>query len=215
MSDRGILFVVSGPSGVGKSSISRKVIETVSDLRLSISCTTRSPRSGEVNGREYSFLSEQEFRRMIEEEAFAEWAEVYGYLYGTPWEELIGGKKPKHDIILDIDVQGARQVMRNLDDAISVFVMPPSLEILKARLRGRGTDSPDIVERRFQQAQEEMQHYLEYDYTILNGRLEKAATEFSSIVMAERRRTKRVDPAWLQKIGLLRTDELEQPTITP
>jgi guanylate kinase len=214
MSDHGILFVVSGPSGVGKSSISRKVIETVPDLRLSISCTTRSPRPGEEHGREYWFVNEGEFRRMIKQEAFAEWAEVYGYLYGTPWNELIEGRKQKHDIILDIDVQGARQVMHNLDDAISVFVMPPSLDILKSRLRGRGTDSPDIIERRFQQAQEEMQHYHEYDYTILNGSLENAAKEFASIVVAERTHTKRVDPAWLQQIGLLRTDELEQPTST-
>ena len=215
MSERGILYVVSGPSGVGKSSISRRVIETISDLRLSISCTTRSPRFGEEHGREYWFVSKEEFRRMIEEKAFAEWAEVYGYLYGTPWKELVVGTKPKPDIILDIDVQGARQVMHNLDDAVSVFVMPPSLEILKARLRGRGTDSPATVDRRFQQAQEEMQHYHEYDYTIFNGTLEKAATEFSSIVMAERTRTKRMDPAWLQQVGLLRTEELEQPTITP
>jgi len=128
---------------------------------------------------------------------------------------LNGERTPKHDIILDIDVQGARQVIQNLDDAISVFVMPPSLDILKARLRGRGTDSPDIVERRFQQAQEEMQHFHEYDYTILNGSLEKAAKEFTSIVMAERTRTKRVDPAMLQQIGLHSTDDLEQPTITP
>jgi len=215
MSDHGILFVVSGPSGVGKSSISHKAIGTVPDLRLSISCTTRSPRPGEEHGREYWFVHEGEFRRMIEQEAFAEWAEVYGYLYGTPWKELIEGRKQQHDIILDIDVQGARQIMHNLDDAISVFVMPPSLDILKSRLRGRGTDSSDIVERRFQQAQEEMQHYHEYDYTILNGSLENAANEFASIVMAERTRTKRVDPAWLQQIGLHRTDELEQPTITP
>ena len=215
MSDRGILYVVSGPSGVGKSSISRKVIETVPDLRLSVSCTTRSPRPGEEHGREYWFVSHDEFRRMIDQQAFAEWAEVYGFLYGTPWKELNGGNDPKHDIILDIDVQGARQVMQNLDDAISVFVMPPSLDILKSRLRGRGTDRADIVERRFKQAQEEMQHYDEYDYTILNGSLDHAAKEFASIVLAERRRTKRVDPGWLQQIGLLKTDELEQPTITP
>lgn len=139
---------------------------------------------------------------MIEEKAFAEWAEVYGCLYGTPWKELTGEKKPKDDIILDIDVQGARKVMQNLNDAISVFVMPPSLEILKARLRGRGTDTPDIVERRFQQAQEEMRHYREYDYTILNGKLATAAKEFTSIVIAERTRTKRVDPSLLKKLGL-------------
>jgi len=214
MSEHGILFVVSGPSGVGKSSISRKVIETVPDLRLSISCTTRSPRPGEEHGREYCFVTEAEFRRMIEQEAFAEWAEVFGNLYGTPWKELIEGKEQKNDIILDIDVQGARQVMHNLDDAVSVFVMPPSLDILKARLRGRGTDSPDIVDRRFQQAQEEMQHYNKYGYTILNESLEKAAKDFAAVVMAERTRTKRVDSAWLQQIGLLKTDELEQPTST-
>ena len=215
MSDHGILFVVSGPSGVGKSSLSRKVIETVPDLRLSISCTTRSPRPGEEHGREYCFVTEAEFRRMIEQEAFAEWAEVFGHFYGTPWKELIQEKPQKNDIILDIDVQGARQVIHNLDDAVSVFVMPPSLDTLKARLRGRGTDSPEIVDRRFQKAQEEMLSYQKYGYTILNESLEKAAKDFASIVIAERTRTKRVDSAWLQQIGLLKTDELEQPTITP
>ena len=134
---------------------------------------------------------------------------------GPPGKNCEEGGKLARDTILDIDVQGARQVMENLDDAISVFVMPPSLEILKARLRGRGTDSPETVERRFQQAQEEMQHYQEYHFTILNGTLEEAAKEFSAIVMAERTRTKRVNPAWLQQFGIHKPDELEQQTITP
>ena len=213
MSHTGILFVVSGPSGVGKSSISEKVISAVPDIRLSISCTTRSPRPGEENGREYRFVTEDEFRRMIDQKEFAEWAEVYGHLYGTPWQELTQKRKQGQDIILDIDVQGARQVIQNLNDAVSVFVMPPSLEILKTRLRGRGTDSPEIVERRFQKAQEEMKSYFEYDYTMSNGNLDQAVKEFVSIVLAERVRTKHVDQNWLQQNGLLKIEELEHPSM--
>ena len=128
-------------------------------------------------------MTDGEFHRMIDQKEFAEWAEVYGHLYGTPWQELTQKRKPGQDVILDIDVQGARQVIRNLNDAVSVFVMPPSLEVLKDRLRGRGTDSPEVVERRFQQAQEEMKSYHEYDYTVSNGNLDQAVKEFLSIVL--------------------------------
>ena len=214
MSHKGILFVVSGPSGVGKSSISKKVINTVSEICLSISCTTRSPRPGEEQGRDYRFVTEVDFRRMIEQEDFAEWAEVYGHLYGTPWDELTQKRAQGQDIILDIDVQGARHVMQRLDDAVSVFVMPPSLDTLKARLQSRGTDSHAVVERRFQQAQEEMKNYDAYDYTISNGNLEQAVNEFVSIVHAERVRTRRMDHTWLQKNGLLNEEELEHPSMS-
>ena len=214
MSDRGKLFVVSGPSGVGKSSICQEAIQAIQDLRLSISYTTRAPRPGETHGREYWFVSEEEFHSMVKQQAFAEWANVYGSFYGTPWKEIQGERKLQHDIILDIDVQGAKQVMRNLSDAITVFVMPPSLEKLKKRLSGRGTDTPDTVEHRFKQAQKEMKQYHRYHYTIVNGILDEAVQAFISIVRAERNRTKHVDPAWLQQIGLVDTEDMERASMT-
>ena len=183
-------------------------------IRLSVSCTTRPPRSGEEDGREYRFVAQDEFRRMIDKEEFAEWAEVYGHLYGTPWSEVTQTKEQGKDVILDIDVQGARQVIHRLDELVSVFIMPPSLKVLKARLRGRGTDSQEVVERRFKNAQEEMKHYSGYDYAISNGDLDQAVKEFVSIVLAERVRTSRMDQAWLQQNGLLKVEELEHPSMT-
>ena len=151
---------------------------------------------------------------MIDKEGFAEWAEVFGNLYGTPWSEVTQTKEQGQDVILDIDVQGARQVIHRLDKLVSVFIMPPTLKVLKDRLHGRGTDSEAVVERRFQNAQEEMKHYSGYDYTISNGDLEQAVKEFVSIVLAERVRTSRMDQAWLQQNGLLKAEALEHPSMT-
>ena len=197
MSRSGMLFILSGSSGVGKSTVCKQIIDSINSVQLSVSYTTRPIRVGEEHGREYWFADEAEFRRMIDQHAFLEWAEVYGNLYGTPRQELIQLKEQGIDIILDIDVQGARNVMKKADDAVSVFLMPPSLEVLKARLQARGTDDPDVVERRFQKAKIEMEHHVEYDYTISNDSLEQAIKEFESIILAERVRTKRLDQAWL------------------
>ena len=124
-----ILFVVSGPSGVGKSTLCRHILQDISEIRLSVSYTTRHPRSGETDGKEYRFIPEVEFRTKIKEHAFAEWAEVYDRLYGTPWKELEQEPGSHIDILLDIDVQGARQVMKTLQKAVTIFILPPSLEI--------------------------------------------------------------------------------------
>ena len=184
-----ILFVVSGPSGVGKSTLCRHILQRIPEIRLSVSYTTRSPRSGETDGKEYRFIPESEFRAKIEEHAFAEWAEVYGQLYGTPWKELEQEPGSHTDILLDIDVQGARQVMKTLQKAVTIFILPPSLEILRSRLANRGTDSPEEQNRRFEQSQEEMKSYSEYQYTIRNETLDQAISELRAVITAERVRT--------------------------
>ena len=184
-----ILFVVSGPSGVGKSTLCRHILQRIPEIRLSVSYTTRSPRSGETDGKEYRFIPESEFRAKIEEHAFAEWAEVYGQLYGTPWKELEQEPGSHTDILLDIDVQGARNVMNSLQKAVTIFILPPSLEILRSRLANRGTDSPEEQKRRFEQSQEEMKSYSEYQYTIRNETLDQAISELRAVITAERVRT--------------------------
>jgi len=193
--EKTLLFIVSGPSGVGKSTLCRHILQQMPDIRLSVSCTTRSPRSGETNGQEYWFITEEEFRKKIDEHAFAEWAEVYGQLYGTPWKELEQEPGSHTDILLDIDVQGARQVMQTLEKAVTIFIFPPSLEILQTRLAGRGTDSSEEQVRRFQKAKDEMNSYTEYHYMISNETFERAVQELQSVVVAERVRTIHVDPA--------------------
>jgi len=200
MSRKGVVFVVSGPSGVGKSTLCHDIIHSMAEVRMSVSCTTRSPRPGERDGREYSFVSDAEFRRMIGKEEFAEWAEVYGHLYGTPHKELNRTKEDGVDVILDIDVQGAKQVMRTLQGAVTIFVLPPSLETLQTRLFNRGTDSLEVRERRFQQARKEMRNYLAYQYVIINEKLSQAVHEFQAIILAERIRICRVDRAWLEPL---------------
>ena len=190
-----LLFVVSGPSGVGKSTLCRHILQDIPDIRLSVSCTTRPPRSGETDGKEYWFVSEEEFRAKIEKQAFAEWAEVYGRLYGTPWKELQHEPGIHTDILLDIDVQGARQVMKTLQKAVTIFILPPSLETLRTRLAGRGTDSSEEQNRRFQKSQDEMNSYSEYQYTIRNETLEQAIQELRAVIVAERVKTTHVDPA--------------------
>jgi len=190
-----LLFVVSGPSGVGKSTLCRHILQDISDIRLSVSYTTRPPRSGETDGKEYRFIPEEKFRAKIEEHAFAEWAEVYGRLYGTPWKELEQEPGIHTDILLDIDVQGARQVMKTLQKAVTIFILPPSLEILRTRLAGRGTDSSEEQNRRFQKSQDEMKSYSEYQYTIRNETLDQAIRELRAVIMAERVRTAHVEPA--------------------
>ena len=190
-----LLFVVSGPSGVGKSTLCRHILQDIPDIRLSVSCTTRPPRSGETDGKEYRFIPEEEFRVKIEEHAFAEWAEVYGRLYGTLWKELEQEPGVHTDILLDIDVQGARQVMKTLQKAVTIFILPPSLETLRTRLAGRGTDSAEEQNRRFQKSQDEMRNYSEYQYTIRNETLQQAIEELRAVIVAERVKTTHVEPA--------------------
>jgi guanylate kinase len=180
------LFIVSSPSGGGKTTLVKALLEAEPELRLSVSYTTRAPRPGEINGREYHFVTQREFQRMLEAGEFLESAVVHGNHYGTSqkWieRELADGR----DVLLEIDWQGAQQVRRLMRQAVSIFILPPSPEVLAARLKGRGQDSPDVVQRRLAAARDEISHVSEYDYVIINEDFNRAALDLRSIFRAER-----------------------------
>jgi guanylate kinase len=182
----GTLFIVSSPSGGGKTTLVKALLEAEPELRLSVSYTTRAPRPGEINGREYHFVTPREFQRMLEAAEFLESAEIYGNRYGTSqkWieRELADGR----DVLLEIDWQGAQQVRRLMRQAVSIFILPPSPEVLAARLKGRGQDSPEVVQRRLAAARDEISHVSEYDYVIINEDFNRAALDLRSIFRAER-----------------------------
>ena len=205
MGRKGWLVVVSGPSGVGKSTLCKTMIAKVPDTTLSVSYTTRSPRPGEQEGVDYQFVEEETFRQMTERQEFVEWALVYGHLYGTPQNQLVQAMEQGMDVLLDIDAQGARQIMKRFADAIYVFVVPPSLETLRTRLIRRAGDTEEEVERRFQRASEEITNYKLYHYLIRNDDLSRATHELESIILAERVKTTRIQESWLSEKGLLQT----------
>lgn len=183
----GKLFVISGPSGAGKGSICRKVLER-ENKNLSISATTRPPRTGEKDGENYFFLSRDTFLKMVVAGDFLEYAEVYGNFYGTPKNPVLDSLSKSEDVILEIDVQGALQVKRNFSDAILIFILPPSMNELENRLKGRGTDSQQVIEKRLAEASSEIQNIREYDYFVVNDDLDIAVTEILSIMKAEKLR---------------------------
>jgi guanylate kinase len=197
MARKGILFVVSAPSGAGKTTLCQQIVSAVPGLRHSISCTTRRPRPGEQHGREYFFMDEPAFRRMVDRGEFVEWATVYGHLYGTPRRQLQEMTESGTDVLLDVDVQGARQIKQRFQDAIYIYILPPSLQVLRTRLLQRAGDSPEEIERRLQQAREEVWSYRDYDYVIKNEDVKQALKELEAVILTERIRTKRLDPGWL------------------
>ncbi len=180
----GNLYVVAAPSGAGKTTLVHLLLQQEATVHLSISFTTRAPRPGEQDGREYHFVEAAEFQAMIAREEFLEWAEVHGNFYGTSkkWiaDQLVAG----HDVLLEIDWQGAQQVRALFPEAIGVFIMPPSMEELTRRLTGRGTDSADVIARRLSAAQAEMRHVGEFDYVIINDRLAQAVDDLRAVVRA-------------------------------
>lgn len=176
-----MIFVVSGPSGCGKSTLIGRVLADIGGLRFSVSHTTRPKRGAEAEGRDYHFVSRETFDAMVEAKAFVEWAEVHGHRYGTSRAEV----EAAGDVVLDIDVQGARQIRASGLPAKLVFVMPPVFAELRRRLQARGTDDPDAVERRLQKAREEVRAFSEFDYVIVNEDLETAVDELRSIIRAE------------------------------
>jgi guanylate kinase len=191
---RGILFVVSSPSGGGKGTLIQRVLTQIPEIRYSVSYTTRAPRSGEVDGREYFFVATEAFEKMIGEGKFLEWAHVHGKLYGTAREQVSSEINSGRDIILEVDVQGAASVRRLIPEAVSIFILPPSFEILRQRLVARGTDSPDELESRLRKAPEELNGYSDFDYLIINDDLERAAAQMGAIICAERARLARQRP---------------------
>ncbi|MCY4441367.1 MAG: guanylate kinase [Deltaproteobacteria bacterium] len=182
----GIVFIVSAPSGAGKTTLTRKVLSIYPEMSLSVSCTTRTPRDGETPGKDYDFVSEAVFKRMLAAGDFAEWAEVHGKLYGTPRRMLERRLRGGGDVLLDIDVQGARQIRRHYTSAVSIFVLPPSLDELRRRLAGRGTDARKTIDQRWNNARHEIQEIQGYDYFIINRDVDEAVKQLAAVIAAER-----------------------------
>jgi guanylate kinase len=182
---QGRLFVVAGPSGAGKGTLIEELLKRYRTAWLSVSATTRKPRPDEEEGIQYHFLDSDEFRELAKKGEFLEWAEVHGNLYGTPRARVERELARGLDVILEIDVQGARQVREKMPDAVAVFVLPPSLEVLEERLRSRGTEGEDELERRLRNALEESQEKDDYEYVVLNDRLHRAVEEFCAIYEKE------------------------------
>jgi guanylate kinase len=192
---RGMLVVVSSPSGGGKGTLIRRVLKSVPNLGYSVSFTTRPQREGETDGRDYHFISVAEFEAMIAAGEFLEWAHVHGKLYGTGRAQVGRELAEGRDIILEIDVQGAASVRALLADAVSVFILPPSFEVLRERLIARGSESTDELALRLRNARGEVEHYREFDYVLINDDAERAAAQLASIIYAERARRERQEQA--------------------
>ena len=182
----GNLFIVAAPSGAGKTTLVRLLLENDPQIKVSISHTTRPPRQGEEDGREYHFTDVPGFLERVNQGEFLEWAEVHGNYYGTSKRWIEAEMSSGRDVLLEIDWQGAQQVRRVFPQAIGVFVLPPSMEALKVRLSGRGTDSADVIARRIAAARDEMRHVDEFDYVIINDDLQQASRDLQSIVSASR-----------------------------
>ena len=190
---KGLLLILSSPSGAGKSTLARRLMDWDISLRFSVSATTRAPRAGEVDGREYYFKSRGEFQDMVRAGDMLEHAEVFGNLYGSPRAPVEAAMAAGRDTIFDIDWQGGQQIRNSAlgRDVVSVFVLPPSIAELDARLRGRGQDSDDVIAGRMQKSQSEISHWAEYDYVIINRNIDAAFGELTTILQAERMRRDR------------------------
>ena len=182
----GILFIVSGPSGGGKTSLVKEALKYIENLSFSVSVTTRKPREGEVDGKDYTFVSEAGFREMIKEGKFAEYASVHGHLYGTPLEELENARKSGVDMILDIDIQGARQIKEKYGAGVFCFVLPSSFGILRERLIERGSEKSGDLEKRLSEARREMEEINNYDYIIINDSFDEAFDCLSAVIKSAR-----------------------------
>jgi guanylate kinase len=183
---KSLLFIISAPSGTGKTSLCKEVIRDLSNLTFSVSSTTRNPRSGEVNGRDYFFVSPEKFQQMLDQGLFMEWTEIYGNRYGTSRAFIEKLMKDQVDILFDIDSRGARKILELYPEGISIFVLPPSLQELKKRLISRGADSSETITSRLKLAEQEMEDAGFYQYTVVNDSFEEAVKKLKSIVIAER-----------------------------
>ncbi|TCM19011.1 guanylate kinase [Novosphingobium sp. PhB165] len=189
---RGLMLIMSSPSGAGKTTISRMLLEHDSHICNSVSCTTRPPRPGEVHGKDYFFVSQDEFDHMADEGEFLEWATVFGHSYGTPKAHVKAGLKDGQDYLFDIDWQGTQQLYQKLErDVVRVFLLPPSIDELRRRLTGRGTDSADVIAARMERARSEISHWDGYDYVVVNDDIEACFEKVKMILAAERMRRAR------------------------
>jgi len=203
---KGSLFIVSAPSGAGKTTILRRVMAEVGGMVFAVSHTTRSPRPGEQDGRDYFFVNQEDFLRMRDEGGFVEWAEVHGNYYGTSRSMLDSVMAEGTDVLHDIDVQGARKIRESGMEAVYIFILPPSLEVLEQRLRGRDSDPEEVIGRRLHNAVAEVEGYFEYDYVILNDDLEQALGDFKAVVNAQRLRADAFDRDLISRKFTIRED---------
>lgn len=201
------VFIISAPSGSGKSTLVHRLLQSVEGLLFSISYTTRKPRGAEVNGQAYFFISQEEFELRLRHNEFLEWATVFGNYYGTHQNNYERAVAEGRDLLLDIDVKGARQLKERLPGAISVFILPPSRQILEERLRARSEDAENVIQRRLREAAEEIRNYDQYDYVLVNRDVEESLATLRSIVFAERARRTRMEEAVRP---ILRTFEQEE-----
>jgi guanylate kinase len=184
---RGLLIVLSSPSGAGKTTISRMLLDADNEIAMSVSATTRPMRPGEHEGKDYHFVSDDEFDRIIEDNEFVEWANVFGYRYGTPKQPVKDALREGRDILFDIDWQGARQLEPDFEgQLVTIFLLPPSMAELEERLRARGTDSEDVIADRMQRASDEISHWAEYEYVLVNDEMDDCLARVRAIIAAER-----------------------------
>lgn len=184
--NKGLLIVISGPSGTGKGTICKKLIQDYKDIELSVSATTRQPRTGEIDGVNYFFISEEVFKSRIENNEFLEHAHVYGNYYGTPKSSVVNKLKEGKTVILEIDIQGALMVRKAFEDGVFIFVVPPSIEELHSRINNRATDTKEVIEKRMQCTKDELGFALEYNYVVVNDNIESAVKKVRSIIDVEK-----------------------------
>lgn len=200
---RGILFIISAPSGTGKTTLCKQLAANLPGLWHSISYTTRKPRPGEEHGRDYYFVEEPTFQEMIARNDFVEWAHVYGHLYGTPWKSLTEKIDQGVDVLLEIDVQGAMQIKKRFEDSVSIFILPPSMTVLRSRLQTRASDTPEEIQQRLHKVKEEVWSFREYAYIVRNEDLDLSLRDLESIFWSERLKTKRLNMTWLENNFIL------------
>ena len=202
--NRGLLIVISGPSGAGKGTICKELIAKNPNIQISTSCTTRSPRVGEVDGINYYFITKDEFKDRIDKDDFIEYAEVYGNFYGTPKSNVEKLLEEGKDVILEIDIQGALKVKENFDDGTFIFILPPSMEELKQRIIKRGSETPESLMTRFKSAYQELNYISKYNYAVVNDTVETAVSKVEAIIAAEKCRVDRIKETILDsKEGLM------------
>jgi len=197
---KGSIFIVSAPSGAGKTTLCKKIVRMVDNIRPSISFTTRQPRAGEIPGEDYYFVSEDEFRSMIGRGDFIEWAQVHGNLYGTSRRKLEELIDAGYDMLLDIDTQGARQIRQAFSNAVYIFILPPSMTELKHRLERRMSNSVEDMNRRMLRAVDEIKEYKMYDYVIVNDMIEASLKKLEAVIIAERLRSSKISSQWIENI---------------
>jgi guanylate kinase len=204
------VFIISAPSGSGKSTLVARLLQSDPRLRFSVSYTTRKPRGNEKPGESYVYISRQDFLDRIQRNEFLEYAEVFGNFYGTNREVLESARSEGKDLILDIDVQGARQLKGRIPEAVSIFILPPSRDILEQRLRSRSEDSEEVIQRRLRDAAQEIRNYKQYDYVLINHQVEESVGTLAAIIKAERVRRTRMEE---QIRPILKSFEARPPSL--